>query len=257
MSRYYRYGNFDGNNGETASELAQARNDSQTDSIRRPGVKINVMSDEEWNRTIQKSTDRRLKQEAKLREELAQKESTAKEAAIKILTPYLAMINRQREYQPQLAKKLKSYHEKPVGDKTSPSEWKEAYNEVGRLLAAAMVSFHFQMDKELGDVQGPGEARFYEADIELDMPATPTLQAYLAHRYVPVSDDETKYFETLVARKVDLPIFLLATAEDSLGRISQTEGLLLAAPKSLLEFIVSDELIREEIVEIFLQSASE
>ncbi|KAM0431724.1 hypothetical protein ACHAQK_010041 [Fusarium lateritium] len=257
MSSYYRYGNFDGNNGATASELAQARTDAQTDSIRRPGVKINVMSDEEWNRIIQESTERRQKQEAKIQQELAQKHATAKEAAIKILAPYLAMIKRQREYQPQLAKKLKSYHEKPVGDKTSPSEWKEAYNEVGRLLAAAMVSFHFQMDKELGDVQGPGEVRFYEAGIDLDMPETPTLQAYLAHRHVPVSDDETNYFETLVARKVDLPIFLVATDEDSLGRISQTEGSLLAAPKALLEFIVIDELVREEIIEIFLKPEAE
>ncbi|KAH7183239.1 uncharacterized protein B0J16DRAFT_373744 [Fusarium flagelliforme] len=256
MSSYYRYGAFDGNNGATAYDMAQARTDARTESIRRPAVKIDVMSDEEWNRRMEAANKRRQQEEAKIEQELAQKCATAKEAAIRVLNPYLATVKRQREYQPQLAKKLKAYHEKPAGDKTPPNEWKEAYNEVGRLLTAALVSFHFQSDKEHGVVQGPGRVKFHEAGMERDMPETPTLQAYLTHRHVPVSDDEVNYFKSLVERKVDLPIFLVAAAEDNLERISKTEGTSLAAPKALLEFVVEDELIREEVVEIFLEPES-
>ncbi|CAG7554653.1 unnamed protein product [Fusarium equiseti] len=57
-------------------------------------------------------------------------------------------------------------------------------------------------DKTHGGVQRPDEVKFYEPGMERDMPETSTLQAYLAHRHVPVSDDEVKYFESLVDRKV-------------------------------------------------------
>ncbi|EKJ70220.1 hypothetical protein FPSE_09594 [Fusarium pseudograminearum CS3096] len=258
MSSYYRYGNFDGINGATASEMAQSRIDAQTDSIRRPGVKIDVMSDEEWNRRLQASEERRRKKEAQIQLEMEQQHATAKEAAIKILAPYMATVNGQREYQAKLAKKLKAYHEKPAGDKTSAQEWREAYAEVGRLLAGVLVAFHFQLDKHNGNnVQGPGWGKFSDVGLEPDMPQNAALGAYLAHRRVPVSDDEVKYLESLIERKVDLPIFIIAASEDNLKRISQTEGSSLSAPKALLEFLIQDDLMREEITELFLEDDTE
>jgi hypothetical protein len=47
MGIYDRIGNFNGITGDTASELAQARADEKTESIRRPARKVNVMSEEE------------------------------------------------------------------------------------------------------------------------------------------------------------------------------------------------------------------
>ncbi|OBS23305.1 hypothetical protein FPOA_03854 [Fusarium poae] len=216
------------------------------------------MSDEEWNQRLQESEERRRQKDAQIQKEVEQERATAKEAAIKILTPYLAMVNGQREYQAKLAKKLKAYHEKPAGDKTPAEEWKAAYAEVGRILASVLVAFHFQMDKILGhDVQGPGIRKFYEAEMQSDMPQDSTIRAYLEHRQVTVSDDEVKYLESLVTKKVDLPIFILAASEDNLKRMSQTKDSSLSAPKALLEFVVEDDLIREEIIELFLEDDSE
>jgi len=215
------------------------------------------MSDEEWNRRAKAAEERRQKEEAKVETELNERRATAKEAAIKVLTPYLAMVKRQREYLPQLTKKLKAYHEKPAGDDTPAGEWNAAYAEVGRLMAAALVSFHFQADEERGCVQGPGETKFWDAEMRVDMPDSPTLEAYLGNRNIPFSDDELKYFKSLVARKVDLPIFLVATAEDNLQRIVNAGDPLLAAPEALLEFVVEDDLIREEMVEVFLDPKAE
>ncbi|KAF4985527.1 hypothetical protein FGRMN_11174, partial [Fusarium graminum] len=257
MSSHYRYGDFTARGGSSASELAQARTDAQTESIRRPGIKINVMSDETWNKLIKEAEGRRLKKEAKLQQQLLERHATAKEAAMKVLPPYLAMVRRQRLYQEQLAKKLKAYHEKPEDDTTTSDEWKTAYTEVARLLAAALISYHYQMDMDRGDVKGPDYNKFYITGIPLDTPESATLEAYLAHRHVPVSGEEVKYFESLIAKQADLPIFILAATEDNLVRISQTKGSSLAAPKAILEFVIEDYLIREEIVEIFLDPESQ
>ncbi|KAL3600114.1 hypothetical protein FPOAC2_04345 [Fusarium poae] len=109
------------------------------------------MSDEEWNQRLQKSEERRRQKDAQIQKEVEQERATAKEAAVKIITPYLAMVNGQR-----------------TGDKTPAEEWKAAHAKVGRILASVLVAFHFQMDKILGhDVQVPSIRKFYEAEMPL------------------------------------------------------------------------------------------
>jgi hypothetical protein len=54
------------------------------------------MSDEEWNQRLQKSEERRRQKDAQIQKEVEQERATAKEAAVKIITPYLAMVNGQR-----------------------------------------------------------------------------------------------------------------------------------------------------------------
>lgn len=57
--------------------------------------------------------------------------------------------------------------------------------------------------------------------------------------------------------QVDFPIFLLAAVGDNLARLSgggDNKAASDNAPyRSLLEFIMDDDLIREEIVDVFLE----
>ena len=52
--------------------------------------------------------------------------------------------------------------------------------------------------------------------------------------------------------QVTLLVFLLAATEDNLKRTSKTDKLI--ASETLLEFIIKDSLIREELIELFLES---
>ncbi|KAH6991916.1 hypothetical protein EDB82DRAFT_123535 [Fusarium venenatum] len=203
MSSHYSYGAFDILNEKTAIELSQSRVGTKIDSIHRPGVKINVMSGEEWKQLVKVSDARRRQKDAQIQQDLKQQHTTVKEIAIKTVTSYFAMVNSQREYVSKLAKMLKAYYKTPDGDKLSGQEWEAAYAEVGRFLAAVLVAFHFQMDRSCGvDVQGPGIEELREAHMGWDVPNRHWVQDYIAHRQVSVSDDEEKYLKSLVDRRV-------------------------------------------------------
>jgi hypothetical protein len=66
MSDHYVFNNFDTDAGSTASELVQGRTDARAASIRRPGVKINVMSEEYWNRRMAEIEERRQGKQGKI-----------------------------------------------------------------------------------------------------------------------------------------------------------------------------------------------
>lgn len=155
MSSFYRYGNFDGNNGETASELAQARTDMTTAEIHRAGEKINVMSEEEWNRRMEDATKRRQAIAAEEAKKQAERRLSDNDSVRPIVDRYNKDIGRQKGYQAQVYKKLKAYHEKPAADTTSSAEWKSVYEETARFLAAALLSYHYQADKGKGTIMGP------------------------------------------------------------------------------------------------------
>ncbi|KAM0496293.1 hypothetical protein ACHAP8_007554 [Fusarium lateritium] len=277
MSSRYNYGAFDTLNGKTAIELSQSRVGTKIDSIRKPGFKIDVMSDEEWNQLAKVSDARRRQKDAQIQQDLKQQHTTVEEVATKTVTSYFAMVNSQREYVSKLAKMLKAYYKTPDGDETSRQEWEAAYAEVGRFLAAVLVAFHFQMDRTCGvDVQGPGIQDFRDAHMKGDVPNGHWVHDYIAHRQVSVSVDEEKYLKSLVDRRVsqnifrtsqypsnltdyfieqfDLPIFILVACEDNVNRIAQTEGSSLSAPKALFEFVIENNLIREEMIELVLEN---
>jgi hypothetical protein len=56
---------------------------------------------------------------------------------------------------------------------------------------------------------------------------------------------------------VNPPVFILAASEDNLKRMSQTKDSSLSAPKAQLVFVVEDDLIRKEIIELVLEDDSE
>lgn len=216
MSSYYRYGDFDGINGKTASELAQSRIDAKTNDIRRPGRKIDVMSEEEWKRRVEKARKAREAWQAKELEAYEMRRATAAEAVGRILGKYHERLNQQRNYQVQIAKKLKAYHEKPAGDTTSPEDWKATYEETARFLAGTLQSFHYEIDRQHGTIQGPNLSRYREfcyryniprdSPFWRDVPSDFTLKSYVKHRNVEISDDEAVYFEGLVDQKVGIHV---------------------------------------------------
>jgi len=197
-----RWGTFNGVTGDTASEMAQARTDARTEDIRRPGVKIDVMSEEEWQRRMAEGEKARRAEAAKQLK--AYQEKHAGDAAIvaALLEVHNREVKQQRAYEGLLYKKVKAYHELPDDDNTPSSTWKAVYAEIARFLAAAMVSYHYQLDREKGTVRGPDVYRYHTGGFELDFPKGYSLQAYVEHRNVATSGDERDYFQALVDRKV-------------------------------------------------------
>jgi hypothetical protein len=202
MGIYDRIGNFNGITGDTASELAQARADEKTESIRRPARKVNVMSEEEWMRRDKEWRRRQAKEEEKWARDYRERYSTAAEVVGKILDKYHERLSQERAYQQQIAKKLKAYHEKPSDDTTPPAEWKATYEKAARFLAATVLSYHYQMDQEKGTVRGPDLSKYQQFGFQGDVPLDNSLEAYVQHRNVAISADEESYFERLVAKKV-------------------------------------------------------
>jgi hypothetical protein len=66
MSDHFVFSDFDTDAGSTASELVQGRTDARAASIQRPGVKINVMSEEDWNRRMAEIEERRQGKQCKI-----------------------------------------------------------------------------------------------------------------------------------------------------------------------------------------------
>lgn len=196
-----RWGTFNGVTGDTASEMAQARTDTRTEDIRRPGIKIDVMSEEEWQRRMAEGDKARRAEEARQLQAYQEKHAGDEAAVGALLAVHDKEVKQQRAYGGHLTKKLKAYHELPDDDKTSAATWKAVYAETARFLAAAMVSYHYQMDLERGAVLGP-DLRKYHVRVDPDIPRSRGLKAYVEHRHVAISEDESAYFQALVGRKV-------------------------------------------------------
>ncbi|KAK8109476.1 hypothetical protein PG999_007613 [Apiospora kogelbergensis] len=281
MSSYHRYGNFDAVNGSTASEIAQSRADGRTSEIHRAGVKINVMSDEEWNREQEAAEKEEQRIWEKEMKKLVKASASDDEAVQPIIQRYLKQVNLQRGYRAETLKKLKAYHEKPADGKISAGEWKGTYEDIATFMAAVLVSYHFQLDQAKGVHTGPDLRKFPNTTVRnIDKPRGHNLNSYLEHRNLSMTNDEVKYLHGLVSKKVSsllqskqgpstslrtritstnayvaqvtLPVFLLAATEDNLKRTSKMDKLI--APETLLEFIIKDSLIREELIELFLES---
>jgi hypothetical protein len=71
-------------------------------------------------------------------------------------------------------------------------------------LAAATGSYHYQLDLENKAVRGPDLRGLHTHGFKLDFPRDYSLKAYVEHRGVQISDDESTYFRGLVDRKIRL-----------------------------------------------------
>lgn len=202
-----RWGSFNGITGATASELASARNDARTADIRRPGVKISVMSEEEWQNRMAKVEKHRKDLQAKKRKEYQDKHGGDFAIVSALLEVYNNEVKQERAYEGLLFKKLKAYHELPDDDKTPSATWKAVYAETARFLAATMVSYHYQLDLEKDAVAGPDLSGYETWQFKLDFPSGDSLQDYVKHRNVSMSEDEREYFQRLVDLKVSLASF--------------------------------------------------
>ncbi|KAK8876875.1 hypothetical protein PGQ11_001821 [Apiospora arundinis] len=241
--------------GETAGEMAQARINATENEIRRPGIKIPVMSEEVWQRRAAEAAKMRKAWYEKQAAESAKRTASDNEKVQPLMDRYLAEVNQQRQYQKQMPKKLLNYHEKPEGTNISSADWKNSYQDIGNFLAAALLAYHYQIECENGTVRGPPDVyKYRNHNLQLDVPWDAKLKTFYHHRGLSVKDDELKYFEGCVSKKVDFPIFLVAAVEDNLTRLSKNEDASLAAHKQLLAYILKDDLIREEITEVLLVS---
>lgn len=203
MSSAYRYGTWDGAfSGQTASEIAQSRTDEREAEIRRPGRKIDVMSEEEWQRRVAAAREKRAALEAQMREERRRRSRSDNEKARPILDRYLAEVNLQRQYQKQMPKKLRDYHEVPGGSTVTKDEWKAAHQDIGHFLTLALLAYHYQLDEEKGIAAGPNLYKYPDHTLQLDVPQGHNLRAYFQHRGLSATDDELKYFEGCISKKV-------------------------------------------------------
>ncbi|KAK8073433.1 hypothetical protein PG994_004332 [Apiospora phragmitis] len=179
MSSAYRYGTWDGAwNGETASEIAQAK-----------------------ARRKKKSEEARRAYQEKMAAEQHQRTLSDNEKVQSLLAPYVAEVNLQRQYQKQMPKKLLDYHEKPEGTAITSADWKASYQDIGHFLTAALLAYHYQLDCEKGTVRGPNLYQYRDHAIRLDIPYDYSLNAYFRHRGLAATDGELKYFEGSISKK--------------------------------------------------------
>ena len=210
MSSAYRYGAWDGAfGGETASEMARGRTDAREDEIRRRGQRIDVMSEEEWQRRTAQAARQRQAWHERLGARQARRGAAAplsdEERAQPLIDRYVAEVNLQRQYRKQLPKKLRDYHAAPEGTLVSRDDWDDAYEDVGHFLAAALLAYHYQVDSGGGggrSVMGPDVGSCRNHNLQLDIPKAPNLECYFEHRGLSASDDELRYFKGCVAQKV-------------------------------------------------------
>ncbi|KAJ5224160.1 uncharacterized protein N7469_007663 [Penicillium citrinum] len=169
---------------------------------------------QEWKKKLQENRVKTLK---------------ARKASENLLAPYYTQIERQNKWREELTKKLKAYHEKPKGSNFSRDEWNKAYEDMGYFLTTTLLAYEYQFDSEKGR-QGPDLSQFRKFLIEANIPRSPSLKSYVEHRDVSIGDSQITYFENLIKKK---------------------DGL--EAQKILLEYILDDDLIREELLDIVLE----
>ncbi|KAK8067566.1 hypothetical protein PG996_006678 [Apiospora saccharicola] len=215
---------------------------------------LHPVKSEEWQEGVAKARKQHEAVEARMREERRQQNLSDNEKVQPIMGRYLVAVNLQRQYQKQMPKKLRDYHEVPDGSKVTSAEWKASYQDIGHFSTAALLAYHYQLDTEKGIAPGPYLRKYRDHTIRLDIPRGDKLRDYFNHRGLSTTGDELRHFEGCISKKVDFPVFLVAAVEDNLNRVSKTDDNSLAAHKNLLIFILEDDLIREEITEVLLVS---
>ncbi|KAJ6028675.1 hypothetical protein N7540_004251 [Penicillium herquei] len=174
-------------NGQSGWDLAQGRINRQNDAIRRPGRKINVMSDEQfwkWYKDWQKKIWDHQEMLAKKQEE----KQLAYEEGIK---PYAARIQREKEYPAEILKKLQLYHEPADENEFTQEEWDAVYEQAAPFLAKCVLAYRYGIDKDNGNLPG-SDLKYYGGR---------TLAEYLEWRDLPVTAEEDG-FEGLFDKKV-------------------------------------------------------
>lgn len=176
----------------TKGDGIQERIDAKNDEIRRRGVKIDVMSDEEWNRREEISKNKMLAKQKQDREEREwmQKEYARQELEKRIKEECQTRIATDSKFPAEIEKLLYTFHEAPEGDNTPESEWKTVYKQVSGFLAKCVIAFRYGNDKASGKLD---EARGHLLGLDL--------ADYLARRDIPVDGDESG-FNNLVSQKV-------------------------------------------------------
>ncbi|KAK8872356.1 hypothetical protein PGQ11_002870 [Apiospora arundinis] len=240
--------------GITAEEIAKSRVNARESSIRRPGRTIKVMSEEEWQRRCAAAAEKRKEWYAKQAAEQAARTQSDNEKLRPLADRYAAEVNRQRQYPKLMAKKLRNYHVKPEGTAIPDGEWKASHQDIGKFLAAVLLAYHYGVDIKNGSAMGPPVYMYRSHTLQLDVPPDRGLKCYIEHRGLAASDDELRYFDGCIAKKVDFPVFLVAAVEDNLKRLSKSKDSSLDADKQILAFILEDDLLIEEITEVILES---
>lgn len=192
-----RWGSLMGLTDISTSEAIQAQTDSTWAGIHGEGRKINVMSNEEWDRR-QEELNKKLKEkeekERAYREKIV-REHQRSEAMEKARAESNVRIEREKQYATEIQKKLQTYHEPPEGDTTSDKEWKTVYEETSPFLAKCVIAYRYGIDKAIGKLDGELGSFFFGGS------PNRSLGVYLSLRDIQVNGDEAG-FENLVAQKV-------------------------------------------------------
>lgn len=148
--------------------------------------------------------------EAKMREERHRQELSDNDKVRPIMDRYLAEVNLQRQYQKQMPKKLRDYHELPEGGRTvARAERKASYQGLGHFLTAALLAYHYQLDTEKGVAPGPDLRKYRDHTIRLDVPWGDKLGDYFHHRGLSATDDVLRYFEGAISKKASYQLHVL------------------------------------------------
>ncbi|KAJ6069143.1 hypothetical protein N7499_011030 [Penicillium canescens] len=223
---------------KNAYQWAQEKADMVTNELRRPGRKINVMSDEEWNRKAAAAAKKHAEQEARLQKERQAKQLAREEA----LKPFQEKVDREKKFPSLIEDKLGLYHEPAdTAEEYSEEKWKTVYKQTAPFLAQAVLAYRYGIDKDCGKLAG-GDLGYFGGH---------NLAEYLQYRELSPNTDEVKFFETLLAKKFEFPKFLTVALTANIEGLAATNSL--AETVDLLEFILTDEVTQIEITELVLE----
>ncbi|KAH8695020.1 hypothetical protein BGW36DRAFT_195651 [Talaromyces proteolyticus] len=153
-----RFGEFNGINGQTASEAAQARTDAREAEIRRPAMKIDVISDEEWDRRVNAAEKRRKDRERAEEDEKARKR--AYEDRMKLIEEQVKAfesrlnrdIDRDRRHRQWYEDFFNRYHEPDNEGEFSAETWKKTYQRVACFLAKLDGAYNWSESDDKSDL---------------------------------------------------------------------------------------------------------
>ncbi|KUL82255.1 hypothetical protein ZTR_10774 [Talaromyces verruculosus] len=171
--------------GATPSEIAQKRADELSNEIRRPGRKIEVISDEQWDKWVEEARQRRLHWEQVQRDEYARKylEEKRKELQQKQAEEYYDQltrgVERDNKHRQWYEAFFNQFHSPAVANEFPASTWKTLYRSVSELLGALDAAYNLTQT-------GPTHVSLYH-------------RLSTAHKHITTG--EANYFLGIVTKK--------------------------------------------------------